>query len=134
MSKTDNIVDSHRKMLMVSKNLSDFQIENLRNWPFLFFTTVESVSVEWNFIDDNDLFYEGEVSFDVKTSDTNDLGVAVMYLEASTKVMFWTDTKVSVKINGELWKKTKTSSNTKKISTPKKTKASKPSSKVDAQA
>jgi hypothetical protein len=120
-------------MLMVSKNLSDFQIENLRNWPFLFFTNVDNASVEWDFIDKDGLFYEGEVSFDIKTSDTDNLPVAVMYLEAAAKVMFWSNTKVNVKLNGELWKNTKNSLNTKKTSTPKKIRRSKHSSKVDAQ-
>lgn len=128
MEKPHTIVDSHRNMLMVSKNLSDFQLENLRKWPFIFFENVKKISVSYNFVDSEDNFYQGYVEFDLEIENPKELASPIMYLEASTKMMFWSDTDVKIKINGELWKKTKQEkklSNTKKTSRKKKTPASK---------
>jgi len=66
--KENTIVDDHRNMLQVSKNISAFQEQNLKSWAFIFFNGVASVKVDWNFIRKNksaDL-YAGKVTFDVK--------------------------------------------------------------------
>jgi hypothetical protein len=136
-NNNSTIVDSHRNMLMLSKNLSDFQIENLRQWPFVFFNGVENVSVSWNFIEEKDgeeLFSPGFVTFDITTQKTNDLATSVVFLESCVKLMFWSDTKVNILINGEPWNSQTKSSNTKKTSRKKKTKRSKNSLKMDVPA
>ena len=117
MEKMQNtLIDSHRNMLMFSKNLSSFQLDNLKNWPFIFFDGVTSSSLDYNFVR-GDEFYAGTVEFDITTQQTENLEAAILHLEAATKLMFWTDTKVIIKINGRKWKKT--SSNTKKTSRQK---------------
>jgi len=135
-----NIVDSHRNMLMVSKHLSEFQIQNMKQWPFVFLNGVGSVKVHWNFIkknkEDQDEFYPGEVEYEIEMESTSDIdiNVGLIHLELSTKLMFWSDTTVKFKVNGKLWKLLQKSSNTKKTSQKKKTKASKSTSKAVAQA
>lgn len=128
-----NIVDSHRNMLMVSKSLSEFQLQNMKQWPFVFLQGVKSVEIKWNFIK-NDLFYPGEVSYDIRSELKNVGDEGLIFLDLSTKVMFWSDTTVKIKVNGKLWKHPQTSSNIKKITATKKTKASKSTSKAVAQA
>lgn len=129
-----NIIDSHRNMLMVSKNLSDFQLENLRQWPLVFFNGVEQVRVDYSFIDVEDNFFAGNITFDLKIPNPEqDLTVPIAYLDAATKLMFWSDTHVIIKVNGEIWNKTK-SKNTKKTSRKKKANPSKNSSKADVPA
>ena len=98
-----NVVDSHRNMLMISKNLSDFQLENMKRWAFIFLTNVNKVSIDWSFIKDDE-FHPGEVSYDIEMGEDQDLDTGLMYLTASTKVMFWTDTEVKIKVNGKEWK------------------------------
>jgi hypothetical protein len=127
MQSQHNIVDSHRNMLMVSKNLSDFQTENLRQWPMIFFNYVERVQVEYSFLDTDGNFFAGNVTFNITIKGpVGDIVSPAMHLEAATKLMFWSDTNVVIKINGELWNKKKTQSkNTKKTSPKKKGKPSK---------
>ena len=133
-----NIVDSHRNMLMVSKNLSEFQIQNMKQWPFVFLNDVSSVKVNWNFIkkneEDKDEFYPGEVEYEIEMGEDPNLEMGLTHLELSTKLMFWSDTTVKLKVNGKLWKPLMKSSNTKKTSQKKKTKASKSTSKAAVQA
>ena len=40
-----NIVDSHRNMLMVSKNLSDFQIQNMKHIPILCDSLIQTIEL-----------------------------------------------------------------------------------------
>ena len=134
-----NIVDSHRNMLMVSKNLSDFQIQNMKQWPFVFLSGVKSVKVNWDFIkkdnEDNDEFYSGEVEYQIEMESALDIDfkVGISHLELSTKLMFWSDTNVKIKVNGELWEMNQKSLNTKKTSQKRKAKTSKNTSKVAVQ-
>lgn len=134
-----NIVDSHRNMLMVSKNLSEFQIQNMKQWPFVFLNGVKSVKVNWNFIkkneEDQDEFYPGEITYEIEMESASDIdiNVGLLHLDTSSKLMFWSDTIVKFKVNGKLWKLLQKSSNTKKTSQKKKTKTSKSTSRVVAQ-
>ena len=113
MQVKQTIVDDHRNMLMLTKNISDFQENNLKTWAFIFFTGVDKVQVSWDFIrrNKNNDFYPGKVTFDIKfkkeaeanlTPEATQTGVD--QLVASTKFLFWSETKVNVKINGKKWK------------------------------
>lgn len=110
MDKSQNVVDDHRNMLMVSKKISKFQEQNLKSWAFLFFDGLEKVDVSWNFIKNNEAqdFYPGEVGFNLsfkkgKKTSAESTKASIDYLEACTKFLFWTETKVVVKRNGKKW-------------------------------
>lgn len=111
--KENTVVDDHRNMLQVSKNISDFQEQNLKSWGFIFFNDVDSVSVKWNFFRKNKTkdFFAGKVDFDVKftkgvnpslTPELTQIGID--RLIASTKFLFWSETVVKIKLNGKSWK------------------------------
>jgi hypothetical protein len=106
-NKKNNIVDDHRNMLMISKNLSDFQIKNLQSWSFLFFEGIDSVEISYNFLDNKGDFNAGKITFDIQTKkeiNKEEKEKGKEFLTASTKFMFWSDTKVIIKKNGKLWK------------------------------
>jgi len=94
----NSILDDHRNMLMFSKNLSQFQINNLQHWPTIFFDSPVEAKVEWNFID-GDMFCAGKVSFFIKTENTHLLEKRIDYLIGATKALFWADTSVFITIN-----------------------------------
>ena len=114
--KENSIVDDHRNMLQVSKNISEFQEQNLKSWGFIFFNDVDSVEVKWNFFRKNKTndFYAGKVGFNVKfkrgvnpslTPELTQIGID--RLIASTKFLFWSETKVIVKLDGKSWELSK---------------------------
>lgn len=103
-----NIVDDHKNMLALTKNISSFQEENLKKWPFIFFDGVESLKVSWDFFKNNKSrdFYAGVVNFDITLKTNEQVNqTAVDQLVASTKFLFWSETKVKIKINGKACQK-----------------------------
>jgi len=108
MKAKNSIVDDHRNMLSLSKNLSDFQKENLKTWPFIFFSNVDEAKVEWNFIDNSHNFFAGSVTFDIKLKEEvsgEEFQLGVDRLAISTKMLFWSETEVFVNKDGKEWKK-----------------------------
>ena len=107
-AQANNKLDDHRNMLMVSKKVSDFQLTNLKTWPLIVFDNVENVSVSYNFIDKEEMFFAGEVTFDFKfkndlTPDDSKKKQSLSILNQWTKLLFYTDTKVSFKLKGQEW-------------------------------
>lgn len=109
----NTIVDDHRNMLQVSKNISAFQEQNMKSWSFIFLDGVDKVKVNWNFIKKNKNldFYAGKVGYDIKFKKDFDphlnperTQIGVDRLIASTKFLFWSETNVKIKINGKVWK------------------------------
>lgn len=101
------ILDDHRNMLMVSKKISEFQEINLKTWGLIVFDDVDSVKIDYNFIK-KDQFYPGNVCFDFKfkngkipTGEKKNKGITSLY--TWTCLLFWTDTKVTFKVNGKKW-------------------------------
>ena len=112
MQNKQNIVDDHRNMLMLSKNISEFQENNLKTWSFIFLEGVDTVKVSWNFIDNNENkdFFPGEVTFDVTfkegagpETDFENIQTGFEKLVAATKFLFWSETEVIIKQNGTKW-------------------------------
>lgn len=111
MNKSNqSIVDDHRNMLQVSKNISKFQEDNLKSWAFIFFENVDKASVSWNFFKKNKTqdFFAGKVVYDItfKKGDIMDdekAKKAMETIEACTKFLFWNDTQVLIKKNGKIW-------------------------------
>lgn len=105
-----SVVDDHRNMLQISKNVSKFQEDNMKSWVFIFFENVEKVEVSWNFFRKNksqDL-YAGKVTYDIYFQkgfevDLDKARRGLDILEACTKFLFWKETLVTIKKNGKKW-------------------------------
>lgn len=103
-SNPESILDDHRKMLTLSKSLSDFQINNLQKWPLVAFNNVKDSSVQYNFLDQEDVFYAGEVFYKITVDSEvidDEVKKRALALINWTKALFWNDTNVEVDINGE---------------------------------
>jgi hypothetical protein len=104
----NTIIDDHRNMLSVSKNISIFQEQNLKKWPYIVFDNISKCNIKYNFISKEEEFYEGIVEFDfifknnespseiIKTRGLNSL-------KEWTQSLFWSNTHVVFKIKGEEW-------------------------------
>lgn len=106
MSDNQNtILDDHRSMLTISKSLSDFQLENLQKWPFVLFQDILESSIEYNFLDEEGLFFAGKIKFNLKLlmeqSNKKEIMEKANFLSSWVKILFWTDTQVEVFINDE---------------------------------
>lgn len=102
-----NIVADHRNMMMFSKNLSDFQLSNLRSWPNILFDNLDSSEISYNFWNDN-VFYAGQVEFNLifkkgSKISAEDASRKLQALELWTKFLFFADTNVIIKRNGRKW-------------------------------
>lgn len=99
-----DIVNDHRNMLMVSKNISKFQENNLKSWSFICFDSVDKAEVEWDFIKNNPSkdFYPGKVVFNIHLKEKNDnQQERIDKIVACTKFLFWKETEVVVNLTVE---------------------------------
>ena len=106
-------IDAHRSLTLVSGNLSEFQLTNLKTWPFIVFSDLEKVTISYNFLEnleggDVPSFCAGTVEFDCCFKDgklMTELAEkkARNQLIIWTKFLFWKDTKVLFKKDGKLW-------------------------------
>ena len=122
----EKVIEEHRKMIILTGNISDFQLNNLKKWPFIVFNdTLNSVSISYNFIKDNSnsseltsdikelgtnqlQVYSGQVEFhfkldEEKLSKMSDIKYRLIQLSNWVKYLFWLDTEVIFIKNGELW-------------------------------
>lgn len=106
------VVDEHRKMLMMTGNLSDFQLENLKTWPFIVFDSIlEKTSVKYDFtkmIDKQEALSAGTVIYDFtfkpKTKmDREETKKKLAILKLWTQFLFWQDTVVEFQTAGKKW-------------------------------
>lgn len=116
MSNTDEQVEEHKKMVLLSGNISKFQLENLKRWPFIVFgDQLESVKINFDFAntsgseDDEEVeVHAGSVCYDFKFKkgvkiSPKDAQSRLSSIIAWTKYLFWSDTQVSFKKGGRKW-------------------------------
>ena len=115
---TTDMVSEHKANLLLSGNLSDFQVKNLKSWPYIVFDLdkLENVEIKYNFKlneeseQSNALgVYAGEVIFNFKFKKRikikqSEKEKALSDLTLWTKFLFWNDTEVKFKRNGKPWK------------------------------
>jgi len=98
--QSNNIVDDHKKMLIVSGNLSDFQLKNLKTWPFVVFDNIEDAMLDYNFGSENGIDTAGEVTYTIMkkdiTKNEDNIDNKKETLINWVKFMFWKETKVTV--------------------------------------
>lgn len=91
---------------MVSKNISNFQENNLKSWVFVVFDDVKEVQVKFNFVNDQQMFYSGHIEYNIvfETQPSKEKEkLAQEHLNNWVKHLFWSDTKLTIKNNGKKW-------------------------------
>jgi len=114
-SKEENIINEHKKMLMISGKLSSFQIENLKNFPMVAFDGVKEFKLDYNFYKYNDEgekeicsgrvlydlnFSEKTIQNDISEDELKKRGEALKFF---VRTLFWKDTKVEINREGSEW-------------------------------
>lgn len=111
----DNIVEEHRKMVLMSGKISDFQLENLKKWPFIAFgRNLDKIEIEYDFTtskDGNDKSMEvcaGYVTYNFHFNDNfkmskDDILARLSSLTVWVKYLFWKDTQIKFKKEGKSW-------------------------------
>jgi hypothetical protein len=131
MTDIDKTIEEHRKMIVLSKNISEFHLNNIKAWIYIFFNDVKEATIEYDFLDSAGNFGAGQVI--VKLNIGNKAIQTKQgydnFIEAVKYILF-KETKVILYKNGRLWK----FKNTPTILAKKKKKLSKTTSKTDAQA
>lgn len=102
-NEQEKMLEDHKKMLIMTGNLSDFQLENLKTWPFIVFDNVSKVEIEYDFSEvlKNDLGEDtegigaGKVTFNL-SADKVPKEDQIEKLRNWTKFLFWKDTEVEV--------------------------------------
>lgn len=116
---SDQLVEEHRKMITVTGNLSDFQINNLRNWPYVLFDhdDVDGISLSYDFTNSMEeqesegsggQLYAGRVVYDFSFKnlakyDSDGLKKRIEQLTHWVKYLFWVDTEVVIRKEGKEW-------------------------------
>lgn len=105
MSDSEKLVNDHRQMLLLSGNLSDFQLENLKKWPFVVFgTDLKQAEIHYDFkleeAQEEDMagISAGSVHFKFTFNKQPDKELAdkgLSMLKIWTKFLFWQDTVVT---------------------------------------
>ena len=113
-SKEENIINAHRQALIISGSLSDFQLKNLKTWPFLLLNDLAKLKIKYDFNSNdpeatNAQLSAGTVTFDFKFSKQVDRNSEQIIsrletLTMWTKFLFWKDTEVIFKKGGKKWK------------------------------
>lgn len=122
------ILEEHRKMLIFSGNVSDFQLKNISGWAKIVIPSFKEVKIQYNFkTGAGKIVYK----FTLDKPVNNDLkDKALIHLNEWAKAFFFADTTVSIFFNEKQWKLNK-----KEKSLPKKKgKLSKNSSRTVAKA
>lgn len=104
-------IQQHRQALLLSGNLSNFHLTNLKSWPYILFDadSFKEVRVDYSFVDDDKKITNGQVIYDfVGCNDSFDRK-KLEVLEGWVRVLFWSDTEVVFKKDGKKkWTKKKT--------------------------
>lgn len=119
MSKEENdLVAKHRQATLLSGNISDFQITNLKTWPFILFGDhgLERVELQYDFTkspegyenEEEAILNAGDITFDLYFKESpkltkEDRDSKIKHLNLWTKFLFWNDTQVKVHRNGKKW-------------------------------
>lgn len=110
--KESTMIEDHKKMLMMTGNLSDFQLDNIKNWPFLLFgDELETVEINYDFtklVDDNEELSPGVIHYNFKFKQGAKLNREMAKKQLDTlalwvRFMFWKETEVRILRSGKKW-------------------------------
>lgn len=100
----DKIIQDHRNMMTLSKNLSDFQLNNLKSWPMVVFDHVDKCEISYNFFNEKEELQPGEITFNFFFKEQPSKEVADKAFENVSswcKTIFFKETKISFQNEGE---------------------------------
>jgi hypothetical protein len=107
-----DLLEEHRKMVVMTGNISEFQELQLKQWPYVIFDKdcLDNVYINYDFTKKNDHneeeLHAGWVTYDFnfkKDPPEEHLDKKINALIGWTKNMFWKDTKVEIKKKGKEW-------------------------------
>jgi hypothetical protein len=106
-----SIIEDHKKMVIMTGSLSDFQLQNLKTWPFLLFDQLETAAITYDFtklIGEQEELSPGTVQFDFKFKEGTKLErdhtkKQLETLSLWVRFMFWKETKVKFLKSGKKW-------------------------------
>jgi len=105
------IIEDHKKMVMMTGNLSDFQLNNLKTWPFLLFDSLESAEITYDFtklVAESEELSPGTMQYNFKFKKDTKLDRERTKKQLETlslwvKFMFWKETEVRFLRAGKKW-------------------------------
>lgn len=106
------IVDEHRKMVIMTGQLSDFQLTNLKQWAFIVFQeNLEKANITYDFtkiVAEEEALSPGVVQYDFYFKPGTKLVKAdtkkrLEHLKTWVKFMFWKETEVRIMKDGKKW-------------------------------
>ena len=108
---SENLLDDHRNMLVVSGSLSSFQIDNLKNFPKIAFDNIENFTLDYNFYDvdgDSKKLCSGKVTYNIKFKtepkyNKQEKEKRIKDIILWVKSLFWKDTEVTIEKDGKKW-------------------------------
>jgi len=114
-----NIVEQHRNMLVLSGSLSDFQLNNLKQWPFIVFQgSLETAAIDYDFNRDSSEDFDssesisslcaGRIRFNLTFKKGSKIPLkekqdAFQNITLWSKFLFWEDTEVLFYRDGKKW-------------------------------
>jgi len=114
-SKSNELIDKHKTTLLLTGELSDFQLTNLKAWPMILFDGLEQVTINYDFkLDENSEkenalgLCAGIISYDFEFSPNARITKKqkeqkLTQLTFWTRFLFWNDTEVVFKRRGRKW-------------------------------
>ena len=118
---SDLIVEEHKKLVIMTGNLSDFQLNNLKKWPFIIFDkALKKVTIDYDFAKQptskknpsiNNEFvglFAGKVIFNFDLDEAQlvsdeDTKNKLAQLTNWVKYLFWINTEIIFLKRGKLW-------------------------------
>ena len=109
----EELVSDHRSMVALTGKISDFQLENLKAWPFVVLGDyISKTSVKYDFTkingSEDEELCAGWVVFNFITEkklnlSKEEIKKRLEQLNLWTKYLFWENTEVSFEKNGKKW-------------------------------
>jgi len=98
------------KLSVLANRISEIQEKNLKSYPFVFFNDVKSVKIDYDIstVDDDgkmnhgDHFIAYHLEIDGSTPTKVGMDKRFFCIAEATRLLFWSDLKVQVFINGKL--------------------------------
>ncbi len=110
--KESDVIEEHKKMVIMTGMISDFQLENLKTWPFILFSDdLDQVKLSYDFtktVSNDEELSAGKVTYDFyfkkgSKLDRADTKKQLETLSLWTRFMFWKETEVTCLRNGKKW-------------------------------
>lgn len=104
-------INEHRAAVAMTGNVSDFQLTNMKAWPFILFDNIKQVKVNYDFNstnNDQETLCAGKVVYDIEFNKEpsmvkEEVKKRLEQLKFWTKFLFWQDTEVEILKKGKKW-------------------------------